>query len=287
MTRPIRVAFGLALLSAAAAAQQYVISTFAGGAAQATPSVATDAAIGTPFGVATDSALNAYFASPDVHSVFKLSQNGVLAPVAGNSRPGYSGDGGPSVSALLNSPGSVAMDGAGNLFIADTGNNRVRRVSPSGMITTVAGIGTPGFSGEGGPAANAQLSVSAVAADSAGNLFIAGGYRVRKVSPKGIITTVAGNGACCFSGDGGPAISADLVAVAVAVDRMGNLFIADSIHVRKVSPGGIITTVAGNGMEGFSGDGIPATSRRARAKPYRPEWMAGWEVRRPLIRSFR
>jgi uncharacterized protein (TIGR03437 family) len=265
MTKPIRIAFGLVLLSCAATAQQYVISTFAGGAAQATPTVATDAAIGTPFGVATDSALNAYFASPDVHSVFKLSQNGVLIRVAGNSRPGYSGDGGPSVSALLNSPRSVAVDGAGNLFIADTGNNRVRRVSPSGFITTVAGIGTPGFSGDGGPAANAQLSVSAVAADSAGNLFIGGGYRVRKVSPNGIITTVAGNGDYYFSGDGGPAINAALVAEAVAVDRSGNLFIADSIHVRKVSPDGIITTVAGNGTEGFSGDGGPATGAPLRA----------------------
>ncbi len=269
MTRPIRFAFGIALLSSASlrsvTAQQYAISTFAGGATPATPSVATNAAIGAPVGVATDAACSLYFASSNVNSVFKVSQNGVLTRIVGSSRPGYSGDGGPAASARLNSPGGVAVDGSGNLFIADTGNNRVRRVSPNGIITTIAGTGVFGFSGDGGPANNAQISASALAADSAGNVFIAGGYRVRKVSPSGIITTVAGDGDYYYSGDGGPAISAALVAIAVAVDTAGNLFIADSIHIRKVSPGGIITTVAGNGTDGFTGDGGPAIGAALKA----------------------
>ena len=264
----MRHIFGFLLLSTAATAQQYVISTFAGGGAPRTPSMAVDTAIGSPVGLATDAAGNVYFPVADLNSVYKLDPNGALTRVAGNSRPGYSGDGGPATSARLQLcclAGGVAVDSAGNLFIADTGNSRIRRVSPSGIITTFAGIGTPGFSGDGGPATSARLNATSLATDGAGNLFIAGGYRVRKVSPSGIITTVAGNGNYYFSGDGGPATDAALVAVGVAVDHAGNLFIADSIHIRKVSPDGIITTVAGNGTEGFSGDGGPATGAAVRA----------------------
>src|SRR5580704_1538712 len=112
--RPIRVAFGLALLSAAASAQQYVISTFAGGATPPTPGVALNAAIGAPQALTTDAAGNVYFASPNINSVFKLSQNGVLTRIVGSSRPGYSGDGAPVATARLNSPNGVAMDDAGN-----------------------------------------------------------------------------------------------------------------------------------------------------------------------------
>ena len=150
--RSARVVFAFLLLSSAAAAQQYVISTFAGGGAPATSSVAVDAAIGTPFGVATDAAGNVYFASSDLNSVFKLRQNGVLTRVAGNSswsqaliseRPGpkYSGDGGPATSARLNSPGGVAVDERGQPVHRGRGNHRIRRVSPDGIITTVAGNG--------------------------------------------------------------------------------------------------------------------------------------------------
>lgn len=176
MTRSIHVAFGLVLLlSSAAVAQQYVISTFAGGAAPAPPSSALAGSIGIPISVTADKSGNIYFVSLDLNSVFKLSQDGVLTRVAGDSRTGYSGDGGPATSARFrlnwSTVGGVAVDSAGNLFIADTGNGCIRRVSPNGIITTVAGIGTPGFSGDGGPASAAALNgLLSVAVDGAGNV---------------------------------------------------------------------------------------------------------------------
>jgi uncharacterized protein (TIGR03437 family) len=150
------------------------------------------------------------------------------------------------------------VDNAGNLFIADAGNNRIRRVSPSGLIVTVAGTGTAGSSGDGGSAANAQLNLpSSVAVDGSGNLFIAeaGSYRIRKVTTNGIISTFAGNGKCCFSGDGGPATSAGLVPVNLATDSAGDLFVTDSIRIRRISPDGIVNTVLGseNGSGWLSG----------------------------------
>ncbi len=263
MRRFVRVALGLLLLSTAAAAQQYVISTYAGGAPPPTPAPAVAASIGRPFALAADAPGNVYFASADLHSVFKVDQSGVLTRVAGKSRPGFSGDGGPATSAQLSSAFGVAVDRAGNVFIADSGNYRIRKVSPDGIIATVAGNGGCCYSGDGGPATSASLSAGNVAVDGAGNLFFSGGHRIRRVSPSGIITTVAGTGMRGFSGDGGPATGAQLLEPAgVAVDGGGNLFIADrgNHRIRKVSPNGIITTVAGNGMLGFSGDGEPAAS---------------------------
>jgi len=198
--------------------------------------------------------------------VRKVSPNGVITTVAGDDGPThYSGDGGPAAMAQLYGPTGLAVDAAGNLYIADGGNARVRRVSPSGNIATVAGNGTAGYSGDGGPATSAQLSSPmGLAIDSLGNLYIAdGASRIRKISPDGLIITVAGNGSFGYSGDGGPAISAQLnVATGVAVGSTGNLFILDTENnrVRMVSPDGIITTVAGNGVAGLSGDGGPATS---------------------------
>ena len=159
------------------------------------------------------------------------------------------------------------MDGAGNLFTADRANFRIRMVSPSGIITTVAGNGAYGFSGDGGPATSAQLSdADGVAVDWAGNLFIADSTRIRKVTPDGIITTVAGNGNFVFAGDGGPAANAQLSYVeGLAVDGAGNLYLADSANfrIRKVSPDGIITTVAGNGIR---------ASRATADQPQAPNW---------------
>lgn len=270
-----RALAAIVLSASGAAAQQYVISTVAGGSPPPTPTVGVTTPIGSPFGIAADPANNVYFTScyfhcgdpqPNSHSVLKLDQSGVLTRIAGTSRAGYSGDGGPAVIAQLYYPKGVAMDGAGNLFIADTGNNRIRRVSPSGIITTVVGNGAWGFSGDGGPATSAQLSsLWGVAVDGAGNLFITDAGRIRKVSTSGIITTVAGNGEggdFAFSGDGGTATNAELgLPVAVAVDAAGNLFIAayNGFRIRKVSTDGIITTVAGNGTPRFSGDGGRAT----------------------------
>jgi uncharacterized protein (TIGR03437 family) len=253
-------------------AQQYVISTIAGGAPPATPAPGLSISIGEVESVTTDAAGNAYFTSPFLNCVLKLDQSGVVTVIAGNSRRGYSGDGGPATSAQLNNPAALAVDDAGNLFIGES--YRVRRVSPSGIITTVAGDGSSGFSGDGGPATRAQIgSRAGVAVDGGGNLFISdpNNNRVRKVSPNGIITTLAGNGTRGFSGDGGPATNARLYGpFSVAVDDADNLFFADSFDeggpgpdgalVREVSLSGTITTVAGGSLRNDLGDGGPATS---------------------------
>jgi uncharacterized protein (TIGR03437 family) len=192
-------------------------------------------------------------------------QSGIVMTVAGNGTQGFSGDGGPATSASFFDPDGVAVDTSGNFFIADTYNNRIRKVSASRIITTVAGNGTQGFSGDGGPATSASFFYPhGVAVDAAGNVFIADTFnnRIRKVSAGGIVTTIAGGGTAGL-GDGGPATSASLSSpTVVAVDASGNLFIADPYNnrIRKVSASGIITTVAGNGTQGFGGDGGPATS---------------------------
>ena len=202
------------------------------------------------------------------------AQVGTISTVAGNGIWGFSGDGGSATSASLSPPTGVAVDSAGNLYIADCGNNRIRKVTPSGMISTVAGNGSAGFSGDGGSATSARLYLSSsitlsalngLAVDSADNLYISDSFnnRIRKVTPGGVISTVAGNGSDGFGGDGGLASAASLsLPFAVAVDRTGNLYIADSgnSRIRKVTPGGVISTVAGSGIEGYSDDGGLATS---------------------------
>ena len=243
-------AVGLTVLNA----QQYRISTYAGGA-PANPAAAVS--------IATDPAGNLYFVDGNgtgglsgaiavSHSVFKIDPAGAVTRIAGNSRTGFSGDGAAATSASLFAPRGVAADRAGNVFIADTGNQRIRRVTPDGIITTVAGGGSE--LGDDGPATNALLNYpGSVVLDSAGNLFIGELGRVRKVSRDGIITTVAGGGTHTSS-DGGPATSAQLSgALDVAVDGAGNLFIVErpynedtegyDYRVRKVSPAGIVSTL--------------------------------------------
>src|ERR1039458_10027387 len=192
-------------------------------------------------------------------------QSGIITTVAGNGTQGFAGDGGPAASASLNYPYGVAVYASGNLFFTDFNNYRVRKVSANGVITTVAGNGTPGYSDYTGPATSASFSPHGVAVDASGNLFIADGdFRIRKVSASGIMTTFAGVGYEPVGlGDGGPATSTGLyLPWGVALDASGNLFITDqgNYRIRKVSVSGIITTVAGNGVMGFSGDGGPATS---------------------------
>jgi len=200
----------------------------------------------------------------DQNTVLRLdSTTGILTRVAGNGTTGFSGDNGPATSAQFYFPTGIAVDSSGNLYIADTGNNRIRKVS-NGVITTVAGNGSGGFSGDNGAATGARLSnPQGVAVDTAGNLYIAdvGNQRVRKVS-NGVITTAAGNGTQGFSGDKGPAASAQFNSpYGIAADPSGNLYIADTENqrIRKVS-NGVITTIAGNGTTGFSGDNGPATA---------------------------
>jgi small nuclear ribonucleoprotein (snRNP)-like protein len=193
------------------------------------------------------------------------STSGTITTIAGNGKEGYSGDGSSAINAELNAPNSIAVDASGNVYIADTKNNRVRKVGTNGIITTVAGTGVWGYSGDGGPAINAQLSnPEGIAVDASGNLYIADSWnhRVRKVTADGIITTIIGTGDQEFGGDGDMAIHAKLAAPRDLVfDKYSNLYIADSHNsrIRKVDTNGIITTVAGNGTSGDSGDGGPAT----------------------------
>ncbi|HKE46612.1 MAG TPA: NHL repeat-containing protein [Rhodanobacteraceae bacterium] len=226
---------------------------------------ATDAEISEPVGAVVDAAGNFYFADSNNQRIRKVT-GGIITTFAGNGVAGYAGDGGPATEAQLHSPAMIAVDGAGNLYIADTLNAAIRKVSTGGIITTFAGTGLGGFSGDGGPATSAQLfQPVGVAFDAAGDLYIGdgGNQRIRKVATDGTITTVAGNGTFGFAGDGGPATEAELRNPAgVAVDGAGNLFIADTQNerIRRVAPDGTIDTIAGNGTAGFGGDGGPGTA---------------------------
>jgi sugar lactone lactonase YvrE len=244
--------------------QQGIITTIAGGGSNSASARLAD--IGNTTSVAVDATGNIFFIALDLHQIFRLDFRGGLTVVAGTGNPGYSGDGGLATEATLTFPDGIAVDGRGNLFISDTFNGRVRRVDTlTGIITTVAGNGKSGFSGDDGPATDAALGgPGGLALDAQGNLFIWDG-RIRRVdAATGIITTVAGNGQSGFSGDDGPATSASLgPTYGVAVDARGDVFLGDLINnrIRRVDAvTGIITTVAGNGVEGYGGDGGPATS---------------------------
>ena len=232
---------------------------------------ATSASLRSPAGLAAGASGVVYVCDPGNQRVRLLTPAGQtptlysIQTVAGTSNFGFGGDGGLGVTAQLNSPARVAVDGSGNLYIADTRNSRIRKLTAAGIISTVAGNGTYGFSGDGGLATKAQISFPlGVAVDSAGNVYIAdfNNCRVRKVTPQGTISTVAGH--YCSGpdpGDGGQATEAKIDAPNdVAVDAAGNLYVAESGHarIRKVTPAGIISTVAGNGTEGSTGDGGPA-----------------------------
>lgn len=239
-----------------------VITTFAGAASQISDNgPPTSTQLSSPWGVAVDSSSNLYIADTANSRIRRVS-SGLIATVAGNGTGGFSGDFGPPPTAQLGYPLDVATDSVGSFYIADTTNNRVRKIS-GGVITTVAGNGTAGFGGDNGPATSAQLNgPTGVVVDSAGNLYIAdsGNHRIRIVS-NSAITTIAGSGTSGFSGDNGPATSAQLSAPQrIAVDSLGNLYIADmgNNRIRKVS-NGLITTVAGGGTA-FPGDNVPATS---------------------------
>jgi sugar lactone lactonase YvrE len=191
---------------------------------------------------------------------------GVITTVAGNGTGGYSGDGGQATTAEINAGWAIALDSAGDLFIAD-GNNRIREVNQStGIISTVAGNGTSGYSGDGGQATAAEIGVTwAMTLDAAGDIFISTNNRIREVKHStGVISTVAGNGTSGFSGDGGSATAAELFqAQGLAVDPLGDLFIADTDNnrIREVNATtGVITTIAGNGTPGNIGDGGKASA---------------------------
>lgn len=223
---------------------------------------ATQVALNSPGAVAVGPDGSYYVSDRDGHRICRVGPDGMATTIAGTGAPGFSGDGGPAPLAQLNYPEGLAIAPDGSLYIADNGNNRVRRVAPDGIISTVAGTGVGGYSGDGGLATQAQLTPDGVAVGPDGHVYIAGNDRVRRVAPDGYITTMAGTGIGGYSGDGGLSAQAQLDGPQrVAVDGNGMVYIADTQNhrIRRVTPSGIITTVAGSGVPGFGGDGGPAT----------------------------
>ena len=223
---------------------------------------ATKTEISLVDGVAVDKKGNVYISRRDNNIVSRIDQKGNMTSYAGNGSSGFSGDGDKANQAKLNVPAGLAFDKRGNLFIADRNNHRIRKVDSRGIITTIAGTGIAGFSGDGGPATKAQLNhPSGIAFDNKGNLFFSDRSNERTIDSSGKIHTYAGNGKEGFKGDSGPALEASLdKPFGIAFDRKGNLYIADrgNNRVRKVNTQGIMTTIAGDGGFFFSGDNGPA-----------------------------
>jgi sugar lactone lactonase YvrE len=227
---------------------------------------ATAAELGSNYGIALDAAGNLYIADQQNNEIRKISTTGVITSVVGNGRvPGFSGDGAAATAAEIFNPTGVCFDASGNMYIADAGNNRVRMVNTSGIISTVAGNGTAGSSGDLGAATNAELNnPTGVWVSSGGQIFIADekNNKIRAVV-SGTIVTAVGTGAAGFSGDGGAATAAELdYPYSLCQDASGNLYIADEYNdkIRMVNTSGNISTVAGNGTPGYNGDGGNATA---------------------------
>jgi uncharacterized protein (TIGR03437 family) len=227
---------------------------------------ATEAELYSPLGVAVDGDDNLLIADFRNHRLRKVTFNspGTMSTLAGRDPRGFAGDGGPANLAGMNFPYDVAADGNGNIYIAETTSSRIRKIDTANVITTVAGNGTLGFGGDGGPATDAAFRFPrGVFAAADGSIYIAdlANHRIRKVDAGGIITTIAGTGVFGFSGDGGPATSAQLTSPSyVFADSEGYVFFSSAVNgrIRVISPSGDIQTVVGTGQFDFNGDGLPA-----------------------------
>jgi sugar lactone lactonase YvrE len=231
--------------------------------------------------VLVDDAFGLYIADAFFHKIRRVDlKNSTITTIAGSGSKGFAGDGGPATETSLNGPQGIALDGSGNVLVADTDNDRIRRIDrASGTITTIAGTGSRGYGGDGGPSTAALLSRPLrVDVDEGGDIFIADtlNFRVRQIdATTGLISTVAGNGEGTTTGDGGPATSASIAALDIAFDVEGNLHVSGLGRVRRIdSATGIITTVAGTGTIGSSGDGGAATEASI-AGPYGITFDAG------------
>lgn len=226
---------------------------------------ATASSLHTPYGICVDAAGNIYIPDGGNRRVRKISPAGTISTIAGTGVLGYSGDGGPATAAQLFEPTCVFVDAANNVFIADEYNNCVRKINPAGIITTLAGTGTSGYTGDGGPATAARLYYPySITADALGNVYIAdrGNHCIRKINTAGIISTFAGTGTSGYSGDGGPATAARFFQpVSLCLSTSGDMYITDwgNRRVRKINPAGVISTIAGDGTFSFA-DGVPAVS---------------------------
>ena len=227
---------------------------------------ATSANFGSPYGIAIDRTGYVYVGDQQGQCVRRIAPDGVITRFAGNGLRGYAGDGGLAIDARLSGPNDIDFDAQRNVYIADTGNHRIRIVDSDGKITTFAGIGTAGYSGDGGPADQAQLNApAAICFDASGQLYICnfGNHCVRKVSKDRSISTIAGTGKKGFSGDGGPAANAELFQpCGVAVDKRSRVYIADSANcrIRIIREDGTIHTVAGTGRKAYRSNGGPAAA---------------------------
>jgi len=249
-------------------ANSQIITTFAG---NGSPTFSGDGGPATaagiqPHDVAIDNAGNIYVVDRPAR-IRKINTAGIISTYAGTGIAGYSGDGGAATAAQLSYSNSIMMDNKGNLFISDGLNNAIRKIDASGIITTIAGTGAGGYSGDGGPATAARFEdpYSVFPDTINGNIYIADGYNsaIRMIDTSGIITTIAGNGTSGYSGDGGPATAASLnYSTCVFVTTAGEIYFMDDNNnrLRKIDTSGIITTVAGNGTAGYTGDGGPATA---------------------------
>lgn len=232
---------------------------------------ATDAELSYPNDIAFDAIGNLYIADVWNNNIRKINTLGIITTIAGNGGAGYSGDGGQATSAELNMPTGIAFDSFGNLYIVDSFNHVIRKVNTAGIIATIVGNGTSGYSGDGGQATAAATNANNIAFDNVGNLYICdqSANRIRLVNTSGIITTIVGSGTAGFSGDGGQATAAELAyPEGIAVDGSGNLLIADrtNARIRLVNTLGIISTIVGNGTGAgtytccYGGDGGQATA---------------------------
>ena len=251
-----------------------IVSTFAGNGERRWRPLndegdqAAEVALHFPTAVVADPGDNLYLLDTWNHQIRRIDSAGAITTFTGNGGAGFGGDGGPAANALLNIPTGLAMDTAGNIYIADSGNHRIRKIDSSGTISTIAGTGRSGYGGDGGSAVRADLAnPSAVAADASGNIFIADtwNHRIRKIDSSGTISTVAGTGGIGDSGDGGPGLSAQLAyPVAVASGLAGETYVITYVRetgnnrVRRIDADGTISAFAGSAEEGFGGDGGPA-----------------------------
>ena len=257
------------LPSVCCATQNSIVTTFAGngGSASGDGGPASSAGVGGPIGLYLDPAGNMLISDANSGQIRKVSPAGIISTIAGTGTPGFSGDGGPALLAQLNTPCQMTEDPAGNLYICDYANHRIRKIDTAGIITTFAGNGTPGSSGDGGPATLASLTTPfGIVVDSSGNVIYSGfgENEIRQISPAGIITGIAGNGVSGHSGDGGPATIGQIaLPEALFQDGAGNLYFHEDgaqSFIRKINTAcGVISTFAGNGASSSSGDGGPAT----------------------------
>ena len=265
-----KIFFSLLAFLACGAAGAQIITTVAGTGGASTFNGDTIAAItanlNEPINVLLDGLGNYYIADRNHNRIRKVSASGIITTIAGTGVGGYSGDNGPATAAKIYAPVGMAFDAAGNLYFADDYNNRVRKISLAGIITTVAGTDTAGYNGDHIPATSARLySPHHIVFDSYGNLYICdmGNHRIRRVNTSGIITTTVGTGSAGYSGDDSAAIQARIHSpYGIAIEPGGSIIFSDYMEhcIRKINASGIITTVAGTGTLGYNDDNIPATS---------------------------